>query len=38
MWFITTATERQNRWGARKRAHFEEFAATVEPPAGLLAY
>jgi len=38
MWFIATAKERRDGWGAGNRARFEEFAATAEPPAGLLAY
>jgi GNAT superfamily N-acetyltransferase len=38
MWFIATPKERRSGWGAGNRAQFEGFAATADPPAGLLAY
>jgi hypothetical protein len=42
MWFIASSKERRANcranWGAGNRARFEAFAATTDPPAGLLAY
>jgi GNAT superfamily N-acetyltransferase len=38
MFFLTSGRKFEAGWGQPNRARFEEFAASADPPAGLLAY